>query len=234
MIHDDWSSFRRSLHRAECAVIVAPTLQIGERLGRLAALRIMHPLLPIILVTRRAPEAAKSTSRLRLEEIVWIGQVEDRLGPAVERARERLLRRRFADHVDPSERISPLLRKALVLACRAETPVVSVTALARRVDCDRRTLWLHWKRARPKEAHLKDFLSWLLLLRAVGLKTPGRSWRAVAEEIGVHTQTLRRLCRRVTGVTLSDARRRGKVWAAGRLSPELARVVFGRPSVPLP
>jgi hypothetical protein len=63
---------------------------------------------------------------------------------------------------------------------------------------------------------LQDFLHWLLLLRAAGAKTPDRSWAEVAEDLGVHPQTLSRLSRHLAGAPLSEVAAGGQAAIAER------------------
>jgi methylphosphotriester-DNA--protein-cysteine methyltransferase len=49
---------------------------------------------------------------------------------------------------------------------------------------------------------LEDVLHWLILARALALKTAERTWRDVAAELRVHPHTLSRFARQFTGLTL--------------------------------
>src|SRR3954454_13080211 len=86
--------------------------------------------------------------------------------------------RRLAQALDRAPRLPARLRGALLRACTAPRPFLSVSRLAAASDCDRRTLWRDWRRGvGPDSAlRLEDVLHWLLLVRALALKTPQRSW----------------------------------------------------------
>jgi hypothetical protein len=51
---------------------------------------------------------------------------------------------------------------------------------------------------------VQDFLHWVLLMRALGGKTRDRPWASVAEEVGMHPDSLGRLARQLTGFSLRD------------------------------
>jgi len=96
------------------------------------------------------------------------------------------------------------LREALAYACRSERPVHSINELAAAVNRNRRSLWHQWTQAvgSSPPLRLQDFLHWILLLRALGRKSPERTWAAVAEDLGLHAHTLWRYAKDLTGRTL--------------------------------
>jgi hypothetical protein len=79
-------------------------------------------------------------------------------------------------HENPS--ISAKLKTALLVAVLGQTDIRSVGALARACDCDRSTLWRHWKQGigstDPK--YVLDFVHLLRILG--GGETPARGTRA--------------------------------------------------------
>jgi transposase-like protein len=121
-----------------------------------------------------------------------------RLLPAGEPAPSAAQRLAAAVRRDP--RLEPRLRGALLLACGATRPFRSVCRLASAAGCDRRTLWRDWRHALGDASplRLEDVLHWLILARAMEIKTPRRTWTAVAEEVAVHPQTLARFARQFT------------------------------------
>lgn len=100
------------------------------------------------------------------------------------------------------------ITNARALAGMAVEDVVWLQAVERdlpaAVGCDRRTLWHHWNAACPGPLRLQDFLHWVLLMRALGGKTRDRSWATVAEEVGMHPDTLGRLARQLAGLGLRE------------------------------
>lgn len=105
----------------------------------------------------------------------------------------------------------------------------SVAELAAAVGCDRRTLWQQWSQVvgPSSEFRLQDFLHWLALLRAVGLKRPERSWDRVADAVGVHPHTLGRWARRYTGGTLRELAGTGPQAAITTLHERWTPLVLG-------
>lgn len=136
--------------------------------------------------------------------------------------------RTLADALVRTRRVPPRLQGALLRACTEPRPFRSVARLATAAACDRRTLWRDWRRAvgAGADLRLEDVLHWLILARAVALKTPARSWCDVADELGVHPHTLARFARDFTGHTLRGLLRGGVSAAVDalerRILPHLA------------
>lgn len=192
-----WEAFRRIYPRADSGVVVAPDPG-AELLGRIDTLKRRHPEGAVVLVTRRDPSNLRRIKDLVLEEIVWTDALDEELDPALRRAdAERRFRRLGAElEADPS--LPPTLVSALTLALRRRPPFTSVQALATEVERDRRTLWHHWRNVVGAEADLtlKELLDRILLLRAGARKTGDGNWREIADELGVHPRTLRRIAGR--------------------------------------
>lgn len=112
--------------------------------------------------------------------------------------------RSLADALRQSRRVPPRLRAALLRACTEPRAFCSVSRLSTAAACDRRTLWREWRRAVGDEAEtrLEDVLHWLILARALALKTAARTWCDVATELRIHPHTLSRFARQFTGLTL--------------------------------
>ena len=97
------------------------------------------------------------------------------------------------------------LRTALTFACDSERPVHSVKQLAQAVMSNRRTLWHQWRKVVGLSGlRLQDFLHWVLLLRATGLKSSGHTWQSAAKEVGIHPHTLSRYAKQLTGQFLLE------------------------------
>jgi hypothetical protein len=141
---------------------------------------------------------------MAVDEVVWLSEIEGGLWPAVRQARANVSRQRLAGAVDCALLLDRPLQQAIRYACNAERPVRSIGQLAAASGCDRRTLWRHWHDAvGPRGSlRLEDVLDWLLLLHAVGRKTPMRSWSSVAAELQIHPHTLGRITARLTARSL--------------------------------
>jgi hypothetical protein len=208
---DVWSHFAHGLPRSSCAVVVLPWLE-DELFPLLCELKLGHPSRPLVLVTSKDADNARHLRALPAEEVVWIRDVERDLWAAVRRATTRHALSDIALEVERMAHVPSTLRKALGIACRRDVPVRSVAELAAAVHCRRSTLWYHWRRAMggAGAARLEDFLGWVLLVRAVGRKSPRQPWPTVATALGVHERTLARLARRLTGSTLEELSIRGE------------------------
>jgi transposase-like protein len=213
VLTDDWAQVERTLPDASCSVVLIEWLHSSADMPRLRAFKSRHPTHPVILVTRWDPENARRLKDVSVEEVVWLREVERELPGVVHRScrRDFHFLRCLAVPFEEAEHLPPTLRGALAYACRSEVPVASVKQLAAAMGCDRRTLWHQWSRGVDGQStlRLQDFLHWLLLVRAVGMKVPGQSWAQVAEELGVHPHTLGRLARQLTGRTLRETCEKG-------------------------
>jgi hypothetical protein len=127
--------------------------------------------------------------------------------------------RELADALRRARRVPPRLQDALVRACASPRPFRSVSRLAAAADCDRRTLWRDWKQAVGTGAplRLEDVLHWVILARALALKTSARTWCEVADELCVHPHTLARFARLFTGLTLRRLSSAGPLAASAAL-----------------
>lgn len=203
---ESWGHLERIVPAARCSVIHLDRLESDTSLPRLSALKDRHPEHPVVLVTLWEVENARHLKDVSVDEVIWMLEVEKGLRAAVERAcsREPNYVYCLALLVEEAENLPVLLREALAHACRSERPIHSVNALAASVNLNRRSLWHQWNRSVHASGgvRLQDFLHWLLLLRALGRKTPERSWAAVAEGLEISPQTLWRYARDLTGRTL--------------------------------
>ncbi len=172
---------------------------------RLTAIRTARRRSALILVSPRNPDAVRRVSGVRIDAVIWLDEVEERLAASVRKAHRLTPLRRLAAAISESRGIPIPLRDALLLACRPSGPVRSVGELSKAVDRDRRTLSRQWRTfvGSGHRLTLQTLLGWLTLLKAVGGKSPARSWEAVARDTGVSIRTIRRLSRRHTSEPLS-------------------------------
>lgn len=202
----DWEAFERAAAAAVCSVIAIPWLAESGVLPKFRSFKLRSSLQPTILITEKDADNLRHLEDVKVEELVWMHEFERELWAAVSRARATSLLRQMASSFEEAKRLPPKLRAALVHAFRSDEPISSVSGLAALVGCDRRTLWRYWRKGfgNPPPLQPTDFVDWLLLLRAAGLKVPGRKWAAVAAELGIHEHTIARVARRLAGMTLRD------------------------------
>lgn len=200
-----WDDFADLLADADAGVVADPEPE-PELFGRIQSCRELHPGTPLLLVTRRKSGTLRRLKDVRLEEVVWTGELEEELRPSLERAEAERRFREIEERLAGATHLSPTLRTALQRAVRRRPPLISVADLAAEVGRDRRTLWHHWSGAYPEPSELtpKGFLDWVLLLRAIVARSGDESWGRVAGELGVHTRTLRRMADRRLGISLAE------------------------------
>lgn len=224
----DWRDYERMRTRVSCLVAIIDQLRGDPLFERLAA-RPGGAIHPIILVTDKDPENLRLIRGPTLEEVIWAEEVEHALVPAIRRACSAGHLQQVAEVIDGTPQLPQRLRTALVHACRNHVPVGSVNDLAAAVECDRSTLCRQWQRGRGigVELRLEDFLDWLMILRAVGRRSPGRKWSAVAQELGMQERTLSRIVRRLLGSSLRDLNADGYTGVVTRFEEGALRWVVG-------
>jgi hypothetical protein len=201
----DWRAFECALPRSRCGLAVIEWLDHAGEFGQLRLLKERAAHHPLILITRREPESLRLLKDIVLDDVIWPSELSQLLLGAVQRACGQNLFRHIADEIQGMSALHPRVRAALVHACAAGIPFTSVEALAAAVRCDRRTLWRAWASspaARPA-TRLEDLVGWILLIRAVSMKSSGRGWSAIASEFKVSQRRLLRLSERLAGLSLS-------------------------------
>lgn len=203
-MQEEWEPFERDAEAAECSVAVIPWLGT-EEMERLRGFKARNPLHPVVLVTRGDMQNARQLRAVQVEEVIWMEEMDRALSDALSRTCTLSHQRTFCVAMSDADYLPGCLGSALAHACSAEPPLRTVQKLAAVAGCDRRTLWQHWRHvAGGSGLRLQDVLHWFLLLRASTLKTPARSWAVVADELGMHPQTLGRISRQLSGLTLRE------------------------------
>jgi hypothetical protein len=95
----------------------------------------------------------------------------------------------FVNALNENVGISAKLKTALLVALLGEKDVKSVGALATACECDRTTLWRHWRQGIGERADPKMVLDFILLLRALAannrLEKGSRLQRLLKTTLGV-------------------------------------------------
>lgn len=213
---DDWQVLSLEAPVANAVVLILPRLTKFPRVVRIGELRAKHPTVPVVLATRQEAEGLRRISEIPVQEVVWTSRLERSLPSAIRRAGDEQIFARLAHHAADRAALPSTLRRALDLAFRAAPPYPGVAQLADAVGRNRRTLWHHWNNlaGRENRVHLGEILTWIRLLRAAGMKEPHRSWRWVAQRLGLPERTLREQTMRVTDWTLGEleSRSRRDLW----------------------
>lgn len=213
-----WSDVESPPAECRCRVLLIEWLHRDPSFPRLQILRRARADDPVILVTRLVAENARLLGRIVLDDIVPFRGIDTHLPESIARLRtpNGSYLCALAERIRCAPHLPDVLRNALSVACGSVQPVRSVNQLAELAGCDRRTLWLHWSRSAENDASLRlqDFLHWVLLLRALGEKSPMASWAHTAEKIGVHRDTLSRWANRHLGTSLGSLGESGTAQAA--------------------
>lgn len=225
-----WRTFRRSAVKDGLLVVVLPGEVTDDEVGQLASLQRRLPYHPLVVVVDRDPESLRRLIPLRVSEMIWIDEVDRRLWPTLRRARMDAELGRLARRFEDADWIHARLRQALAAACRATSPVRTIPVLAALVGRDRRTIWRLWQSTfGPKPPlRLQDFLDWILLIHAAGLRSSGKRWSVVAKELAVHEHTIARIARRLADLNLRQIGDAGVGEVIRRFDRHAVRPLLGR------
>ena len=202
-----WDDLERRASHAPCVVVVAPWLDQNGTLEHLARLRSALIFHPLVMITARHPDNMRLLVRTPADEVVWLDELaEADLASAVRRATSQGIMSRLHDNMRQAGHLPARLRTALAAAFDPGRSIGTVSEMASAAGRDRRTLWRWWKQHFDGKACESParFLDWVVLLRALALKVPRRSWSQVAMDLGVHEDTLSRQARRTLGLRLSQ------------------------------
>ena len=200
-----WQDFERSSPVASVLVVHIPDVCPEDLPNHLRKTCTRCPDTPLVALVPRIPEVILTLLNVGVAETVWTDAGPEEMRSALNRARSRDLTQRVAQLIERSGISPTALREGLAAAMRSPRPPRRVAELASLLCCDRSTLWKHCHSASAGAAlQPGHFVDWVLLIHAVVCKQPGRKWCAVADSLGVHEHTLRRLAKRHTGLRLND------------------------------
>jgi hypothetical protein len=223
----DWSDFHIEGKRSDCAVVAARWLAQDNLVGRLADFRLSSTVPPLTIVTTSDADNVRAISAVSVNAIVWLHEIENQLVEAIRGATIGGHLRCLADAIVRPSHLTTQLRQILSIAFRSPPATLCLTQIAMTLSCHRRTLWYQWARAVGNRSALRmeDVISWLLLIHAVGRKTPLRSWAGVAAELSVHEHTLARSAARYMGVPLAEMQCLGQWAILGKFERELSKAL---------
>jgi hypothetical protein len=183
--------------RGACVVLQTDALRLEGTAGRLAR-ELPGGAAPVVVVTGRTSGSVRALADVNASAVVYYDEVKTSLIPTIERIQGAAYLRVVESRLRAARHVAPQLRAALCHACRSADPIISVTGLARRVGCDRSTLYRGWGRLWGEgEVTLDQFLDWTLLLRAIPQKRAGQTWASLARGLSVSERTLSRTMGRI-------------------------------------
>lgn len=196
-----------------------------EDVAWLWSLRLRRPQAPLVLVTPLVPASLRVIPALHAggPPVVWAQEVLIGLAPTLSEEVGRDAVRRIAGLLRGAAAGTPVVARALSRMVSASPPINRVRHLARSLNVARRTLYDHWAAMFGSGVTPKEFLEWVLLLRALSSGETKPIRMAVA--IGVDARTLERLCRRRLGVSLAEAREDGVAPAASAFGKRVSRLL---------
>lgn len=210
---------------SDADALVLETNDIQSVLSVLRAMTREHPLLPVILVSEQGSPDLQCLASIPVEAVLFRHQILARL-PAVLNSSVGVTAgvRTLAEACITNEAIPAPTRRLLTCALTVVPPPRTVQHLARLLNFHPSTIRRHWRRGVSSHGiqRVKDLMDWLVLLYAVSVKRPHSSWQFVAERIGTHERTLRRLAARLTGETLGSVGSAGPERLLRRFADSLA------------
>jgi hypothetical protein len=199
-----------------------------DQVKRLASLKRRFPHHPLVLAVDPDAENLRRLSPLEVAEMVWLKELDRKLWPTLRKARIGGALHRLACQFDDADWIPARVRQALAAGCRSVPPPCNVAALAALVGCDRRTLWRIWQDTfgPTPPLRLHDFVHWLLLIRAAGLRSTGLRWIAVANDMSIHHDTIARMAKRLAGMDLREVAADGPTEVTRRFEQQVVTTLL--------
>jgi hypothetical protein len=203
--------FPALLARARVAILVIPRLDDDAEIARFRRLAHSHPGKSWILVTVADQENVTNLIHWGgISEVTWLEQVSRDLSPIV---RHLLLAgpiSRFADFLQHSGMTSGEMVQFLRQACLTWPLPSTVEGLCRAVGVKESRIRYLWPGFFSAAHGLKGFLDTLVLAHSLELKDAEGSWVKVAKVLRIREETLRDICRRQTGLRLSEAHKKAR------------------------
>ena len=202
--------FEQIVRDACCAIVVLPDLGQPSLLPWVQSLHGAHPHLGWIVLTRFAPDNVAELLQLRFQpHLVWLAHAEKTLGPAVTNILQSGGLGCLSRTIRDSQGIPPELRDALTRALLLGRPPRTVAGLGRGVGLKERRVRYLWSLHFTHTSSPREFIDWVLLARALRLRMIGETWSQVAAKLSTKEDTLRAVCARRVGLSLSELEGRG-------------------------
>jgi len=202
----DREQFSELIALARVVILIIPRLDDDAEIAWLRRLAAPHPGNTWILVTLAELENVAHLIDWRgVSEVMWIEQVSRNLRPIVKNLLSADPCSRFAELLQavgmPSDELVEFLRRA----CLAWPLPSTVKGLCRALGVKEDRIRYLWPRFFLTGHGPKEFLDILVLVRSFGLKDANGSWANVAKLLRIRTATLSDICRRTTGLRLTEA-----------------------------
>lgn len=180
---------------------------------------------PRTVVTAPDPlAAAYLLRRFRVHEIVATNDMEEALPVVLRRVYNDTTIARAVRTLETLDRLTPILRRWMLSALRDFPPYYSVKASARKPAA----VYKAWQR-KIKGSSPKEFLRWVLLVRAAGLRITGGECKATAEKLDVSPGVLNRAAEAVLGCSFEEISVEGYQEIHDRFERYMARSVIRPP-----
>ena len=234
IVHDP-VRFANSGSHVECLILGCRRPIPTERTELLRKIERDTPWVPVIVVTDRAPEAARLLSDIRVAAVVWFTGLRTELESEIARAKQSIPLLRLAAQAEEAK-LPPALRSGLAYSFRAATrqPVRGVKELAAAVCCSPTTLSEEFRERAGGAANLSQFLSALTVLKAHELRLSGLDWEAAAKHLGFTRQTLHNKSTRWLGSTLKQLARMRQAPLHAKFMADFAQPLLNPSRQPLP
>ena len=234
-IVDDPVRFANGGGHVECLILGCRHPIPTEKTELLRKIERDTPWVPVIVVTDRAPEAARLLSDIRVAAVIWFANLRTELKRGISSAKQSILLLRLAAQAEEAK-LPPALRSGVVYSFSAATrqPVRGVKELAEAVSRSPTTLSEQFRESVGATANLSGFLSALTVLKAHELRLSGVDWDAVAKHLGFTRQTLHNKSTRWPGSTLKQLARMRQAPLHAKFLAEFAQPLLNPGRQPLP
>lgn len=176
--------------------------------------------LPKVVVVPDPPTAALLLRRHRVDQFVAEERIEDDLSPALREAYGSTTLARAMSVVRNRDGLSATLRSWMLQVLTAVPPYSGVKESAKSPAAVRKARERVIGTSGPKE-----FLRWILVVRATALKQPHVAWRRIAPDLDVSSGILNRAVERTTGLDMAAPNGDSAEQVRNRFEEYLVRVL---------
>lgn len=203
-VTSSWTEFRTLfVNSSNCPLVEAEHLDDPTIYRRISSLLTD---IPFVMLTLKHLNNMKVLRNFPTAHVAWLDEISHNLSKVVQGTVADLPMSRL--HLEIARtHLHPDLRQALCYALEAPSPVRSQEELAEAIGKSRSTLQRLWRSASKgrREATLKKFLDWLVLMRACSIRRRSRTWSETAKILPVDRKTLNRMALRLTHEPLGPA-----------------------------
>ena len=200
----EWPDLVIALASARICVCAIPNLADNDwRL--LITLVARRHIVPVLLVTYETVDNVRALAQLAVADVLFMPVSDERLLSALHGLSKYTAFGMVANRLrSESCRLDPAIAGMLSMVCMDPTPMHTVSDLATRMGCHRSTFSERWSHSAAPGFRPHLFIDWMRVVHAIVERVrTGRSWSAIAVQLGMNEKTLYSAAQRVFHMQLT-------------------------------